>query len=257
MQFRSLAYFSLALLSATSHAAAQFAEPILTRTAVPNPAGTVSLKFDFVSPVEQTAGVSTQAIPESRLEVGLGRGFATVLQMPMLRVSEPAGNSVLAGGQFSVALQYLVAGSPTARYAVSVWGRLEVPTGSSAIVGNATQLMPAVLAEWHATPRLLFESNIAWNTTVGSSSGKFANFQHANAVVWLVNRHFMPVFEFAGSTNTFNGSTQLVIQPEVIVAQIQHLEFKTGFSVALLPSPHYAIRSQVAWFWGERKSDSP
>src|SRR5690348_16956610 len=257
MQFRSLSYFWIALLSATTPAAAQFAEPILTRSALPNPAGVVSLKFDFVSALGDTKGASTQAIPEARLEVGLGRGFATVLQMPLLRVSESAGNSVLAGGQFSMALQYLLAGSPSARYAVSLWGRLEVPTGSSAIVGSAIQLMPALLAEWHAMPRLSLQSNIAWNTTVGATTGRFANFQHANAVVWSASRHLMPVSEFVGSTNTLNGNTQLLIQPEVIAATVQHLEFTTGLSVALLPSPHYTIRSQVAWFWGRRKSDSP
>jgi hypothetical protein len=231
--------------------AAQFAEPILTWSAVPEPAGTASLKLDFVSSIGQTAAASTQAIPESRLEVGLGRGFETVFQMPVLRVSEPNGNSVLVGGQFSIALRYLLAGSPNSRYAISVSGRLEVPSGNSTAVGNATQLMPMLLAEWHAKDRVVFRSNIAWNTTVSGTTGRFANFEHANAVVWLVSHHFMPVFEFVGSTNTLNGNTQLVIQPEVIVAQVQHLELKTGLSLALIPTPHYAIRSQIAWFWGK------
>jgi hypothetical protein len=62
------------------------------------------------------------------------------------------------------------------------------------VVGNATQLMPMMLAEWHALPRLLLHSNIAWNTTI-SGTTRFANFQHANAVVWLARRQFMPVLE--------------------------------------------------------------
>lgn len=103
---------------------------------------------------------------------------------------------MLAGGQFSVALRYLLAGSPTAKYAISVSGRLEVPTGNSTIVGNATQLMPMVLAEWHAVPRLLFLSNIAWNTTVGGTTGKFANFEYANAVVWLPASILCPCLSF-------------------------------------------------------------
>jgi hypothetical protein len=252
MLVRSFAFLRIAAFLTCIPAAAQFAEPILSWSAVPNPAGTVSLKLDFVTPVGQTTGVNTQAIPESRLEVGLGRGFETVFQMPFLRVSEPDRSSVLAGGQFSLALRYLVAGSPTAKYAISISGRLEVPTGNSMVVGNATQLMPMMLAEWHALPRLLLYSNIAWNTTI-SGTPRFANFQHANAVVWVACRQFMPVLEVAGSTNTLNGNTQLVIQPEVMIARAERLELKAGLSVALIPTPHYAIRSQIAWFWGKRR----
>ena len=246
-------YLWIAAFLTCMPAAAQLTEPILTRTAVPNPAGTVSLKLDFVNSVGETTGVNTQAIPEARLEVGMGRGFEAVFQMPLLRVSEPDGSSVLAGGQFSVALRYLVAGSATGKYAISILGRLEVPTGDSTVVGNSTQLMPMVLGEWHAARRLLLQSNIAWNTTISGTSARFANFQHANAVVWLASRHFIPVLEFAGSTNTLNGNSQLVIQPEAIVAQAQRLELKAGLAVALLPTPHYVIRSQIAWFWGKRE----
>jgi hypothetical protein len=253
MLVRSAAHLWIAALLTCIPAAAQFNEPILTRTALPNPAGTVSLKFDFVTPIGQTTGVSSQAIPVSRLDVGLGRGFETVFQLPLLRVSEADGSSVLAGGQFSVALRYLLAGSPTAKYAISVSGRLEVATGNSTVVGNSTQLMPMMLAEWHAVPRLLLRSNIAWNTTVGGTLGKIAYFEHANAVVWLASRHFMPVFEVVGGTNTLTGNTQLVVQPEVIVARSQHLELKTGLAIALVPTPRYAIQSQVAWFWGKRR----
>jgi hypothetical protein len=230
---------------------AQPAEPILTRTALPNPAGTVSVKLDFVSPLGSTQGVSSQALPEARLEIGLGHGFETVFQMPLLRLSEPSSGSVLAGGQFSMALQYLLAGSLTGKYAISVWGRLEVPTGDSAVVGNAAQLMPMVLVDWQPVRGILVHSNVAWNTTI-SGTTKFANLQHANSLVWMASRHLLPVLELAGSTSTLNGGTQLVIQPELIVAAGRHLEIKTGVSVWLAPNSHYAIRSQVAWFWGKR-----
>jgi hypothetical protein len=253
MPLRSVAYLGMATFSICLPAMAQLAEPILTWNAVPNPAGSVSIKSDFVSPIGQTTGASAQAIPETRMEVGLGRGFETVLQMPLLRISEPNGSSVLAGGQFSVALRYLLAGSLSAKYAISVSGRLEVPSGDSTIVGNFTQLMPMVLAEWHAAERMLLWSNIAWNTTIGSGPGRFANFEHAHAVAWLVNRHFTPVLEFAGSTNTLNGNTQFVIQPEAIFTPNPHIELKTGLAVALMPTPHYGIRSQVAWYWGKRQ----
>jgi hypothetical protein len=167
-------------------------------------------------------------------------------------VNQPDGSSVLAGGQFSVAVRYLLAGSATAKYAISIGGRLEVPSGDSAIVGSTYQLMPIVLAEWHATPRLLLRSNLAWNTTVGATTGRFAYVQHSNAVVWMAGHRFMPVFEVAGGTSTLNGNSQLVIQPEVIVAPVEHVELKTGFSVRLIPVTDYGIRSQLAWYWGTR-----
>lgn len=233
------------------HTGAQSAEPILTWNAVPNPAGVVSLKFDFVSPLGEAAGTSTQAIPVSRLELGLGHGLETVFQIPLLRASQPDGSSVLGGGQFSVALRYQLLGSRSSRFAMSIGGRLEVPSGDSTLVGNATQLMPMLLWEWRINSALSFRSNLAWNTTVGAASGSFANFQHSHAVVWSLNRFVMPVFEVAGSTSTLTGNSQVVVQPELIVAPNRHLELKTGLSVALVPMPHYGIRSQLAWFWGK------
>ena len=243
---------SVLFLIGTS-AGAQFAEPILTRSALPNPAGTVSLKLDFVNSAGGTSAPSGQAVPEAFVEVGLGRGFETVLQWPVLRVSEPGGASVLAGGQFSVALRYLLAGSANGRYAISVAGRLEVPTGDSAIVGNETQLMPAVLAEWHATPRLWLRSNVGWDTTVSGTTGRFAYLEDANAIVWRANPRFMPVLESVGSTNTLTGNTQRILQPEVIIAPSRRLELKAGFAVGLVAVRGYAIRSQLAWIWGRRE----
>ena len=234
-------------------AAAQFAEPILTRAAVPNPAGTVSLKLDFVSPVDPATPVTSQALPISRLEVGLGKGFEAVLQIPLLRVSESNGSSVLAGGQFSAALLYLLAGSPTGRYAISVSGRLEVPGGDSAVVGNQTQLMPMVLAEWRAAPGLLLRSNVAWDTAIAGSTPRFAFLEQAHALVWVARRRFMPSVEFVASTDTIHGGTQMILQPELILAPSRHLELKTGFAVGVSPAPRYTIRAQLAWFWGNRR----
>lgn len=248
----SALYLSLALSIGGVPAAAQIAEPILTWSALPNPAGTVSVKFDFVSGLDQT-GVNSQAIPETRLEIGLGRGFETLLQMPLLRVSEPNGSSVLAGGQFSMALRYLLAGSAAGKYAISVAGRLEVPTGDSAVVGNQTQLMPMLLGEWRAAHNLVFRSNLAWNTTVSGTTARFANFEYAHALVWSPGRRVRPVFEVAGSTNTLTGGTQLIVQPEVIVAPTRNLELKGGLWVATIPPAHYGIRAQLAWFWGRRE----
>ena len=233
-------------------ASAQSAEPILTWNAVPNPAGVVSVKFDFVSPLGDNGGTSTQAIPVSRLETGLGHGLETVFEVPLLRVSERDGSSVLAGGQFSVALRYLLVGSQSSRFATSIAGRIEVPSGDSALVGNATQLMPMLLSEWRMSSALSFRSNIGWSSTVGATNERLAVFQHSHAVVWSLNRFVLPVFEVAGSTSTVNGSSQLVVQPEQIVVATKHIELKTALSLTLVPTPRYGVRSQLAWIWGKR-----
>jgi hypothetical protein len=49
------------------------------------------------------------------------------------------GSSELIGGQFSVALRYLLVGSQRSRFAMSIAARVDVPSGDSALVGNATQ----------------------------------------------------------------------------------------------------------------------
>ena len=212
----------------------------------------MSLKLDFFSAVNPAAQISSQTVPESSLEIGLGRGFETVLQWPLLRVSKPDGSSVLAAGQFSIALRYLLAGSSTARYAIAIAGRVEVPSGDSRIAGNETQLMPTILAEFRPTRNLLLRSNLAWNTTVAGTSGRFAFLEYSNAAVWLASRYWMPVLEVVGSTNTVRGDTQMIVQPELIVAPTRHLELKLGFSLGAVATERYSIRSQLAWFWGKR-----
>ena len=48
--------------------------------------------------------------------------------------------------------------------------------------------MPMLLSEWRMSSEVSFRSNIGWNTTVGATNGRFANFQHSHAVVWSLNR---------------------------------------------------------------------
>jgi hypothetical protein len=69
---RSMLHLSLAATLIYIRGAAQSTEPVLTRTALPNPAGNVSVKLDFVNPLGASTGLSTLAIPESRMEIGLG-----------------------------------------------------------------------------------------------------------------------------------------------------------------------------------------
>ena len=93
--------------------------------------------------------------------------------MPLLRVTEPTGGSVPGAGQFSVALQYLLAGSQSADYAISVAIRMEVPSGDSKIIGDETQIMPTVLVECRARPGFVFRPASSWDRTVAGTTGKF------------------------------------------------------------------------------------
>jgi hypothetical protein len=231
--------------------AAQFAEPILTRTAIPEPLGDTSLQLMFVSPLSQG---TSQALPQARLDIGLGGGFETTLQMPLLRVTEPNGGSVLGAGQISVALQYLLAGSQSADYAISLATRVEVPSGDSRIAGNETQIMPTVLVEWRARPGLVFRSAISWDRTVAGTTGKFAFFEYDNALSWMNKSGFVPTIEIAGSTETFHGSTQVAIQPEIIFARIRNVELKFGISREVVSTTRYEIRAELAWFRGKEST---
>lgn len=234
-----------------SHLAAQFAEPIITRTAIPEPLGDTSLQLMFVSPLVQG---SSQALPQARLDIGLGGGFQATLQEPLLRVSEPNGRSVFAAGQFSVALQYLLAGSASARYAISVATRVEVPSGDSKIVGNETQIMPIVLVQWRANRALLFRSATSWDRTVGTT-GRLSFIEYDNALSWMNRSGLVPTIEIAGSTETFHRYTQSVIQPEVIFARIPDIELKFGISFGLVPTTSSTIRAELVWF--RRKEPAP
>jgi hypothetical protein len=73
--------------------AAQFAEPILTRTAIPEAPGDASLQVLFAHPVDTRI---LQALPQAGLEIGLGQGFRAVVQMPLLGFAEPTEEASLA-----------------------------------------------------------------------------------------------------------------------------------------------------------------
>lgn len=226
-------------------ATAQFAEPILTRTAIPEAPGEASLQLLFVNPVG--TGIS-QALPEARLEIGLGEGFEAMAQVPLLRIAEPNGGNILGGGQVSAALQYLIAGSLSAGYALSFAVRVEGPSGDSAIVGNQTQIMPTALVEWRPRRPLVFRSNIGWDRAVAGSSRQFAFLEYDNALSWTHRTDVVPAIEVVGSTDTLRWTTELVVQPEVILAVGRHMELKAGPSFELAPNTSYAIRAEISLF---------
>lgn len=234
-------------------AVAQVAEPILTKTAIPFAPGSGALKLDYAGGIGQSGG-NSQVIPEGTLEEGVAPGLEVLIRFPLLRVQAiPEGPAVIGGGQLAIGARYLLAGSAERSYAISVQAIVEAPTGDTELVGNATQVMPGVLADWHPTSRIVLHSNITFDRSV-SGRPKAAFFQYADALVWAGSKRVLPVFEFVGSTNTITGRTQLVGQPELIASIGQHLELKGALQVGLnSKTSRLGLRTQAAWSWGKRK----
>jgi hypothetical protein len=183
------------------------------------------------------------------------RGLEFLVRFPLLRVrSLPGGPTVVGGGQLAIGARYLLAGAAMRSYAISVQTIVEAPTGNTQLVGNATQVMPGALVDWHPTSQIVIHSNTMFDRSVGGTLGKSAFLEYSNAVVWMATNHFLPVFEFVGSSNIITGRTQLVAQPELIVPIGRHFEFKGGLSLGLnSETPGVGFRTQFGWFWGKRK----
>lgn len=201
---------------------AQIAEPILTKTAIPFAPGAGAVKLDYAGEIGRSEG-SSQVIPEATVETGVLRGLEFLVRFPLLRVTSiPGGPVLIAGGQLATGARYLLGGSAERSYAISVQMIVEAPTGDTQLVGDATQVMPGVLADWRPTSRIVIHSNLMFDRSIAGTGRKSAFFEYANAVAWTATHHFLPVFEFVGSSNTITGRTQLVGQPELIVLIGRH-----------------------------------
>jgi hypothetical protein len=233
---------------------AQIAEPILTKSAIPFAPEAGGVKLDYAGGIGRS-GAGSRVIPEVTLEIGVLRGLEFLVRFPLLRVrTQPGGPAVVGGGQLAIGARYLLAGGAERSYAISVQTIVEAPTGDSQLVGNATQVMPGALVDWHPASQIVIQSNIMFDRSVGGTVGKAGFLEYSNAVVWKAKSNFLPVFEFVGSSNTITGRTQLVGQPELIIPLGRHLELKGGLSLGLnSETPQAGLRAQVGWFWGSRK----
>jgi hypothetical protein len=246
-----LIFESLCLAAALSCSLlrAQNAEPILTQTAIPFTAKAGSLKLDYAGGI--TPANSSQVIPEAILEVGAGYGWEILARFPLIRIpSGPQGAGVIGGGQLAAGARYLLAGGADRSYAISVQEITEAPTGDTRLVGNSTQVIPGLLANWRPAGQFVIHSNLSFDRSIGGTGPRSSFLEYSGAVVWLAGRHVAAVFEFAASTNTFTGKTQAVAQPEVIRRAGKHLELKAGLPVA----PRRAsigLRGQLSWLWGK------
>jgi hypothetical protein len=78
--------------------------------------------------------------------------------------------------------------------------------------------------------------------------------EYQSAVTWRATNHFVPAFEFVGTTNTIAGRTQLVGLPEAIFGIGPNLELKAALQLGLnARAPDLGMRVQLGWFWGKRR----
>jgi hypothetical protein len=251
---RIIEYLCVAATLTTIPISAQMAEPILAKTAIPFAQGAGAVKLDFAGGIGPSGGGS-QIIPEATIEVGIGKGLEALARFPLLRVTPRLGGpAVIGGGQLAVGARYLLAGGAERVYAIALQAIVETPTGDTRLVGNATQVMPAVFADWRPAHPIVVYSDLLFDRSIGGTGPGAGFFGYGGAVAWLATAHWVPALEFAGSTNTLTGRTQLVGLPEIIVRVGTHWELKTGLTFGLNPqTPRLGLRAQVDWFWGTRK----
>jgi hypothetical protein len=250
---RAPGYVCLAVAASVS-IQAQVAEPILTKSAIPFGPGAGSVKIDYAGGIGQ-AGGSSQVIPEGTLEMGLRDGLEVLARFPLLRVNmKTQHNTVIGGGQLALGARYLLTGGADRPYGVSIQAIVEAPTGDTRLVGNATQVMPTVLGYWRPLRQVFVYSSLAFDRSIGGAGPSAAFLEYQSAVTWRATIHFVPTFEFVGSTNTVVGQTQLVAVPEVILRAGPHLEWKAGLQLGLnAETPVLGLRVQVSWSWGKRR----
>jgi len=250
---RAIGYLCLAVTAASLPVRAQVPEPILTKLAIPYGPGTGAVKLDYAGGIGHDSW-SSQAIPEAILEVGARDGLEILSRFPLLRANLAGDEAVVGGGQLAMGARYLLTGGVSRSYAISIQTVVEAPTGNSRIVGNATEVMPTVLADWRPTVNVATHSNFTFDRGLGGTGPRVTILEYSDAVAWQAMRHFVPAFEFVGSTNTVAGRTELVALPEVIVQPGSHLEWKAGFQLGLnAEAPRLGFRAQVAWQWGKHE----
>jgi len=238
-------------LLAAPAAGAHKLEPISTEYALPFApwTGAVQVLYEFE---REGPGASEMAIPETELELGLFPRFQVNVGFPLLRLHEGPGESrQVGGGHLEVGGRYLLFGGATRSYAVSLQGSVEAPTGSSALVGDATEVGAAIHVDRTIGQRVRLHSNLGWATSIGGEERPERVFRYSNAMVWVASLHWSPVVEVLGETETRTGDTKLAIQPEMIFWANRHLELKMGVPIGLTANtPDVGVRAQVFVTWG-------
>ena len=230
---------------------AQVAEPLLTKTARVFAPSDTGLEFDYATAIG--GRTNAQVIPEITLEAGLFSRLEALVRFPLLRVVSRQ-ESVIGGGQLAIGARYRLPAPGTNSLAISLQAMVEAPTGDSRLVGNATQIMPGVMADWRPGRGIAVYSNFIFDRLLGGSVPRFTLAEFQDAVTVRTSRRIVAVFEIAGSTNLLTGRTQIAALPEVVFRAGRHFEWKAGFQKGLnAVTEAYGLRAQVAWFRGRRE----
>ncbi len=249
--FLCLTFIFASIFLAVPAAQAHHLEPISTEYALPfaPKAGTWEITYEFE---REGRGANQQALPEVELEIGLFPRLQFNLGFPLLRVKEGPGESApVVGGRVEAGIRYLLFGGAQRSYAVSLQAGVEAPTGSSAIVGDATEVGAALHVDRSLGRRARLYSNFGWTTAIGGSERPERLFRYSHALVWTPARRWNPALEILGETETRTGETRLALQPEMIFWANRHWEVKLGIPIGLTSAtPGIGVRAQVAILWG-------
>jgi hypothetical protein len=250
-QCRAAGYLCLILSINGASLRAQLAEPILTKSAAPLAPDAGAIKLEYAGGLGPSGG-RTQAIPEATLEEGILHGLELLQRFPLIRLTAPNGSTILGGGQIAIGARRLLAGGADRAYAISFQGVVEAPTGNTRLVGDATQVMPTVLADFRLLRNLAAHANLTYDRSVGHTPSRASFLEYQTAMAWRPGARLTPVVEFVGSTDTYRLRTQMITQPEIILRIGRRLEWKAGLQLGLASTSPLGIRIQLAAFWGKR-----
>lgn len=229
-------------------------EPISTEFARPFPPRSGSLQINYE--YEPRTGERTHLIPEAEFEIGIFPRAQISLEMPLISQKQNDQPGTLAGGHIEFAFRYLLAGGTGRSWAVSLNPFIEAPTGNRHIAGDATEAGAALHIDKEFGERLFFHGNYGWGSTIGGSEEPERTFHYASALVWPVSHRWNPTLELLGQTDTATGSTEFVVQPEIIYYAGPHWEIKAAVPLGTTnASPRVGVRFQVSWIFGKRGSD--
>jgi hypothetical protein len=231
---------------------AQALEPISTEFADPFGSGEGSLRIGYEY-THFAGAISGQVIPVVNLTVGAGRGLELDAGFPVFREKEEDNRPTLVGGgKLTLGARYLLAGGERHPYAVSLVAFVEAPTGRRSVVGDGSELRGGVLVDRNLSDRILLHSNLTWGTTIGGSTQKRSILEYHSAVVWPMTLHIAPAFEVVGDSDTGTGTSDLALQPEIILRNGPHVELKVGLPYGLTSaSSGVGVRAQLAILWGQ------
>jgi hypothetical protein len=89
-------------------------------------------------------------------------------------------------------------------------GRRRGSTENTRVVGETTQVMPTIQADYRLLRNLAAHVNLAYDRSVGRSLLKASFLEYQTALVWRPGARFTPVVEFAGGTDAIRVRTQLI-----------------------------------------------